>query len=136
MTPFQALYGREPPTMACYVLGSNSNVLVEHEVIDLFKHNLSKAHQRMKEYADKKRRRLEFSMGDWVSRPQFTLHETCLLKRIGEVAYKLELPDEARIHPVFHVLMLKYCIGTPDTQVTPLQLKDVETVTPSNLADK
>ncbi|WMV25537.1 hypothetical protein MTR67_018922 [Solanum verrucosum] len=33
-------------------------------------------------------------------------------KRIGNVAYELELPQElAAVHPVFHVSMLKKCMG-------------------------
>ncbi|WMV50578.1 hypothetical protein MTR67_043963 [Solanum verrucosum] len=33
-------------------------------------------------------------------------------KRIGKVAYELELPQElAAVHPVFHVSMLKKCMG-------------------------
>ncbi|WMV41326.1 hypothetical protein MTR67_034711 [Solanum verrucosum] len=37
-----------------------------------------------------------------------------IVKRIGNVAYELELPQElAAVHPVFHIFMLKKCIGNP-----------------------
>lgn len=47
-----------------------------------------------------------------------------MLKRIGSVAYRVELPESARIHSVFHISMLKCCVGTPDQHVTSLQLGD------------
>ena len=35
-------------------------------------------------------------------------------KRSGKVAYELELPQElVVVHPVFHVYMLKKCMGDP-----------------------
>ncbi|WMV41084.1 hypothetical protein MTR67_034469 [Solanum verrucosum] len=35
-------------------------------------------------------------------------------KRIDNVAYELELPQElAAVHPVFHISMLKKCMGDP-----------------------
>ncbi|WMV29121.1 hypothetical protein MTR67_022506 [Solanum verrucosum] len=44
-----------------------------------------------------------------------------ILKRIGKVAYELELAaDLAAMHPVFHISLLKKCVGDP-TSVVPLE---------------
>ena len=34
-----------------------------------------------------------------------------MLKKIGTMAYKLELPEASRLHPVFHVSCLNKVIG-------------------------
>ncbi|WMV57587.1 hypothetical protein MTR67_050972 [Solanum verrucosum] len=45
----------------------------------------------------------------------FTDHKSLQIsKRVGNVAYELELPQElATVHPVFHISMLKKCMGDP-----------------------
>ncbi|WMV09944.1 hypothetical protein MTR67_003329 [Solanum verrucosum] len=44
-----------------------------------------------------------------------------ILKRIGKVAYELESPTElAEIHPVFHISLLKKCVGDP-ASIVPLE---------------
>jgi hypothetical protein len=91
---------------------------------------------RMKQQADKKRSERIFSVGDMVflklqpyiqtSVARRANHKLSfkfygpyrICKRIGEVAYELELPPSSRVHPVFHVSQLKPCIR-PGQQVSP-----------------
>lgn len=98
----------------------------------------------MKKNADRKRRDVEFQVGEWVFlniRPyrQSTLRQRRNEKlspnyfglyrvsyRIGEVAYRLELPPSATIHLIFHVLQLKRVLGEHHT-IQPLVQQLTET---------
>ncbi|WMV30054.1 hypothetical protein MTR67_023439 [Solanum verrucosum] len=49
-----------------------------------------------------------------------------ILKRVGNVAYELELPvDLTTVHPVFHISLLKKCVGDA-TSIVPLESVDVK----------
>ncbi|WMV42057.1 hypothetical protein MTR67_035442 [Solanum verrucosum] len=44
-----------------------------------------------------------------------------ILKRLGKVAYDLEMPTELTVvHPVFHISLLKKCVGDP-ASIVPLE---------------
>ena len=44
-----------------------------------------------------------------------------ILKRVGKMSYDLALPAElAAVNPVFHISLLKKCVGDP-TSVVPLE---------------
>jgi len=88
----------------------------------LAKTNLEKAHKRYKDFADKSRQEVKFQVGDevWLNIKNFWLPEGLSHKFLGPYAgpfkvlekklfntYKLELPENLRFHPTFHVSFLK-----------------------------
>jgi len=141
LTPFQAIYGYSPPSLLSYVPGTSANLAVDTQlqdrnaIINTLKENLQLAQNRMKVYADKNRSEREFEVGDWVYlRLQPYRQKTMavrknlklsprffgpfqVVQRIGQVAYKLDLPSSARVHPIFHVSCLKKKLGH---KITPL----------------
>jgi hypothetical protein len=89
---------------------------------ELAKANLEKAHKRYKDFADKSRREVKFQVGDevWLNIKNFRLPEVLSHKFLGPYAspfkvlekklsntYKLELSENLRVHPTFHVSFLK-----------------------------
>jgi hypothetical protein len=105
------------------------------EQVCIIRENLRVAQTRQKSYADNRRRPLEFEEGDYVYlkvsplwdmrrfkvkgklSPRF-IGPFLILKRVGGVAYQLELPDHvADVHDVFLVSQLKKCLRVPKEQL-------------------
>ncbi|GJT17415.1 putative reverse transcriptase domain-containing protein [Tanacetum coccineum] len=140
-TPFEALYGRKcrSPIMWAEV-GEGQLIgpeLVQEttEKISHIKDRLKVARDRQKSYVDKRRKPLEFRVGDhvllkvspWIGvvrfgkkrklAPRFVGHFE-IVEKVGLVAYRLRLPKELNgVHDTFHVSNLKKCLADPTLQV-------------------
>nr|GFA79145.1 putative reverse transcriptase domain-containing protein [Tanacetum cinerariifolium] len=97
------------------------------EKIVKIKQRMQVAHDRQKSYADLKRKPMEFQVGGkvmpkvspWKGVVRFGKKGKLntryvgpfkVLKRVGDVAYKLDLPEElSRVHNTFHMSNLKKC---------------------------
>ncbi|GJR54209.1 putative reverse transcriptase domain-containing protein [Tanacetum coccineum] len=139
--PFEALYGRKcrSPIMWAEV-GEGQLIgpeLVQEttEKISQIKDRLKAARDRQKSYADKRRKPLEFSVGDYVLlkvspwkgvvrfgkkgklAPRF-VGPFEIIEKVGPVAYRLDLPEELNgVHDTFHVSNLKKCLADPTLKV-------------------
>ncbi|GJQ98178.1 reverse transcriptase domain-containing protein [Tanacetum coccineum] len=149
VAPFEALYGRKCRSPVCWAEVGEAQ-LTELEIIHettkkIFKirDRMQAARDRQKSYADKRRRPLEFEVGDKVmlkvapwkgvmrfgKRGKLNPHYIGpfqIIERIGLVAYRLELPQELRrVHNVFHVCNLKkICVETHSLSLGEIQLDD------------
>ncbi|GJV23303.1 putative reverse transcriptase domain-containing protein, partial [Tanacetum coccineum] len=133
--PFEALYGRKCRSPVCWSEVGDSQLTGPEmirettEKIAQIKNRLLTARSRQKSYADVRRRPLEFDVGDkvmlkvspWKGVIRFGKRGKLspryigpfkILKRVGPVAYKLELPRELQgIHDTFYVSNLEKCLS-------------------------
>ncbi|GJT94713.1 putative reverse transcriptase domain-containing protein [Tanacetum coccineum] len=108
--PFKALYKQKCRSHVCWAEVRDSQITgleIIHETTEKIvqnKSHIQAARDRQKSYADKRRKPLEFQVGD----------------KVGTVAYRLELPKQlSKVHSTFHVSNMKKCLSN-ETFVIPL----------------
>ncbi|XP_057250008.1 uncharacterized protein LOC130591108 [Beta vulgaris subsp. vulgaris] len=147
MAPYEALYGRRCRMPICwddlnYQVSTGPELIQETmEHIKMIQEKMKAAQDRQKKYADLRRRKLEFEVGDKVF---LKISPTRGVKRFGakgklsskyvgpygEVAYELALPVElSKVHNVFHVSQLRKYIHDPSHVLSYEPLKIDETLT-------
>nr|GFA47816.1 putative reverse transcriptase domain-containing protein [Tanacetum cinerariifolium] len=133
VAPYEALYGWKCRSPVCWAevgeaqLTGLDMIQETTEKIILIKQRMQAAQDRQKSYADQKRKPMEFEVGDrvmlkvshWKGLVRFIkwgklnpryIGPFKVLAKIGDVAYRLELPQElSRVHHTFHVSNLKKC---------------------------
>ncbi|KAJ8754502.1 hypothetical protein K2173_005663 [Erythroxylum novogranatense] len=115
-TPFEVVYCRPPPTLLSYIPGMAKVATVEQELLERdvmikeIREKNQQAQNSMKRIYDAKHQEREFEIGYWLSPRYYGSFK--VLQRIGAVAYKLDLPKNSRIHPIFHVSLLKKYVGS------------------------
>ena len=128
-SPFYLMY-RYHPVLPVELLKGDESTNVEtfskfldrtQEVWCLARVQMEKAVAAQKKHYDQKHRDIQFAIGDTVLLSTQNLRfkgikhklqwKFCnpykFLEKIGVQAYRLKLPDTWRVHPVFHVLLLK-----------------------------
>ncbi|GJS26828.1 hypothetical protein Tco_0487448 [Tanacetum coccineum] len=122
-------------------LASTDVVLATTKKIETIHEKLKVSQDRWKSYADNRKRPIKFNVGDsvmlkvspwkgvfWFKKkgklsPRF-IGPFKILKRVGDVAYVLELLEEMRgIHNTFHVSYLRKCLADELSVIT---LDDIE----------
>ncbi|GKC71765.1 putative reverse transcriptase domain-containing protein, partial [Tanacetum coccineum] len=147
--PFEALYGRKYRSPVIWTKVGESQLIGPEivqettEKIIQIKERLKMARSRQKSYADKRRKPLEFKVGDrvllnispWKGVVRFGkkgklapryVRPFEIVECVGPVAYRLKLPQElSYVHDMFHVSNLKKCLAESNVQV-PLEEIEID----------
>jgi hypothetical protein len=131
-TPYYLNHGEEMRKPIYFItdppsVNPDTNTLIDglHASLDRARQHLLVAQQRQADYANQSRRDVHYNAGDrvWLSTANLQLpttssnklqHRWCgpftIIQKVGEVNYKLRLTGalkSAKIHPIFHVSLLR-----------------------------
>ncbi|GJU29941.1 putative reverse transcriptase domain-containing protein [Tanacetum coccineum] len=145
--PFKALYGRKCRSPVCWAEVGDVQLTgpeIIHETTEKIvkiRQRLQAARDRQRSYANVRRKPLEFQVGDHVMLKvspqkgviQFGKREKLnpryigpfkILKRVGPVAYTLEIPEElSNVHSTFYVSNLKKCLSNESLVILMKELR-------------
>ena len=150
MSPFYALYGYHSLSFADVMFGASkaprAKILIQksQDILRALKDNMATAQNKQKLYADRGQVERQFEVGDLIYLRLQPYRQSSLkqkgdeklkprfygpyrvIRRIGQVAYELELPQGSDIHNVFHVSCLKKALGQQVTVTEELPPTDEE----------
>ena len=150
MAPYEALYGRKCRSpvhwdeVGEWKLVGPEILQQTQDVVAKIRERIKTAQDRQKSYADNRRKKLEFAVGDKVFlkiaplkgimrfgkkgklSPRF-IGPFEVLERVGDLAYRLALPPNlSSVHNVFHVSMLRKYVFDPSHILSydPLEIRE------------
>jgi hypothetical protein len=164
MAPFKVLYGHQCHTPLNWIeLGEKVIIGLDlvneaEATVRRIQDNLKATKSRQESYTNKRRRPLEFDVGNHVYlmvsptkdvkrfgvKGKLSPHyigSFPILEKCGNVTYKLELPQLlAEVHDIFHVSQLKKCLKAPMDvvlpEVTPLEADLIDPEHPIKILDQ
>ncbi|GKF24410.1 retrotransposable element Tf2, partial [Tanacetum coccineum] len=131
----RSVYYQTHPIHVPYIPGDSRveevdrTLQAREEAIKVLKFHLKRSQDRIRNQANKHRSDRQFKVDDWVYLKLQTHRKVSIrqsqqhklphkyygsfqvAERIGEVAYRLELPSSSQIQSVFHISQLKKCYG-------------------------